>query len=341
MEEKKQEAAVRPASTPERAADRAARTANAKPADGTAADGGPTDGGASNGGAACKGPIDDTRGNPAAKAVFRKPFLSPGDVFAMLGIVLGAQIVVALLLGFAMLFMPALTDADSDPVWAGKIMAISYFLSMSLALGGILVYRRSRGGRGPVAHFSRKGLNPVLLIWALVLIVGAGIVIEPFISLLPSPPYESFGRGIWTVVSLVFLAPLFEETICRGILLGGLRAKYGVIAAWLFSSLFFGVMHLYPAQVAGAFVIGLVIGFVYIATDSLWAAILLHAANNALAYLMLTLGYGDADLADLLPGRTSYVLVYIAAAALTVVSGYMVWRTLVRLKAGEKNPSGA
>lgn len=336
MEEKKQEAAVRPASTSERAADRAARTANAKPAYG-----GPADGGASNGGAACKGPIDDTRGNPAAKAVFRKPFPTPGDVFAMLGIVLGAQIVVAQLLGFAMLFMPALTDADSDPVRAGKIMALTYFLSMSLALGGILVYRRSRGGRGPVAHFSRKGLNPVLLLWALVLIVGAGIVIEPFISLLPSPPYESFGRGFWTVVSLVVLAPLFEETICRGILLGGLRARYGVIAAWLFSSLFFGVMHLYPAQVTGAFVIGLVIGFIYIATDSLWAAILLHAANNALAYLMLALGYGDADLADLLPGRTSYVLVYIAAAALTVVSGYMVWRTLVRLKAGEKNPSGA
>lgn len=341
MEEKRVEVFARPALSDEGGADRAARTANAKPADGTAADGGPTDGGASNGGAACKGPIDDTRGNPAAKAVFRKPFPSPGDVFAMLGIVLGAQIVVALLLGFVMLLTPATADAHSDPFLAGKIMAASYFVSMSLALGGILVYRRARGGSGPVAHFSRKGLNPVLLLWALALIVGAGIVIEPFLSLLPAPPYDSFGRGFWTAVSLVVLAPLFEETICRGILLGGLRAKYGVIAAWLFSSLFFGVMHLYPAQVAGAFVIGLVIGFVYIATDSLWAAILLHAANNALAYLMLTLGYGDADLADLLPGRTAYVLVYIAAAALTVVSGYMVWRTLARLKAGEKNPSGA
>ena len=48
-------------------------------------------------------------------------------------------------------------------------------------------------------------------------------------------------------------------------------------------------------------------------------------------------GHGNALLIEMVESRTLYVLIYIAALALTAVSGYMMLRTLRRMK----NPSAA
>lgn len=275
-------------------------------------------------------------------ASVRRGFPGPGDLFALLGIVLGAQIVVGIIVQIVAAVACGLpAQWPDEPEVLGRTMAFSYFLSMSLALAGILVFRRIRGGRGPVAHFSRRGANPGLLGWAFALMAGLNIVLDPVVSLLPGPAYELLGRGFWTLFSLVALAPVFEEILCRGILLGAMRAKYGALTAWLVSSLFFGIMHVYPAQAVGAAVLGLVLGFVYIVTDSLWASMLLHAANNAVAYALMAAGYADADLAALLGNRTLYAAVYVAAALLAAVSFYGMFRSLSRLKASVKNPAEA
>ena len=103
----------------------------------------------------------------------------------------------------------------------------------------------------------------------------------------------------------------------------------------------FEVLHGQPVQVINATVIGLVLGYVYLATDSLWSVMILNALNNAVAYLALATGHGNALLIDLVGSRTLYVLIYIAALALSAVSGYMMLRTLRRMKEAEKNPSAA
>ena len=219
-------------------------------------------------------------------------------------------------------------------------MAALYFCSMSITLAGILYYRRARGGSGPWARFSARGLDPALLLWAFVLMFAVGVVLEPLLRLMPELSLE-VGRGFWTILSLVIFAPIFEELICRGVVLGSLRGKFGVTTAWLVSSLFFGVLHGQPVQVINATVIGLVLGYVYLATDSLWSVMILHALNNAVAYLALATGHGNALLIDLVGSRTLYVLIYLAALALSAVSGYMMLRTLRRMKEAEKNPSAA
>ena len=119
------------------------------------------------------------------------------------------------------------------------------------------------------------------------------MVLEPLLRLMPELSLE-VGRGFWTILSLVIFAPIFEELICRGVVLGSLRGKFGVTTAWLVSSLFFGVLHGQPVQVINATVIGLVLGYVYLATDSLWSVMILHALNNAVAYLALATGHGNS-----------------------------------------------
>ena len=271
----------------------------------------------------------------------RRKFPTVGDLFAMLGIAFGAQIVVGTAAMVFLLFAGHGLDFKSlEPAALGKVMAALYFCSMSITLAGILCYRRARGGSGAWARFSARGLNPALLLWAFVLMFAVGVVLEPLLRLMPELSLE-VGRGFWTILSLVIFAPIFEELICRGVVLGSLRGKFGVTTAWLVSSLFFGVLHGQPVQVINATVIGLVLGYVYLATESRWSVMIRHALNNAVAYLALATGHGNALLIDLVGSRTLYVLIYIAALALSAVSGYMMLRALRRMKEAEKNPSAA
>lgn len=280
-------------------------------------------------------------GGAGPESAVRRRFPTTGDLFAMLGIALGAQALVGLFgLLFSLFAGHGANYNTMEPAALGRLVAALYFVSMAVALGGLLYYRRVRGGRGRWARFSTRGLNPALLLWAFVMMCAVGVVLEPLLALLPELQIN-VGRGFWTILSLVLFAPVFEELICRGVVLGSLRSRYGVTIAWLVSSLFFGILHGQPVQVVNAFVVGLVLGYVYIATDSLWAAMILHALNNAVAYLALATGHGNALLIDLVGSRTLYVLIYIAALALSAVSGYMMLRTLRRMKEAEKNPSAA
>ncbi len=275
--------------------------------------------------------------NNQVKNLSRRIFPTVGDLFAMLGIVLGAQVLIGLLLsvvaGFAGFDAEAATAEQQ-----GRYTCILYLASMSLGLIGVLIYRRKRGGTGKVVSFSTARLNPILLLWACVLLFAVGIVIEPLLALLPElRDMPKIGSGVWTVVMLVVFAPFFEEMICRGVVLGSLRAKYGVVAAWLGSSLFFGVLHIAPQLVVNACFIGLILGYICLATGSIWASILLHAVNNALAYAMMSLGDGELLMIDRVGSKGLYAVIYGAALIVAGLSAWKMWAALRRMKEAEKN----
>ena len=213
--------------------------------------------------------------------------------------------------------------STAEQIAAGHFNAMTYFVSMSVTLAGFLFYRRRRHGPTVVARFSRRGLNPVLLLWGVFFMLSTSVVLEPLLSLMPEVP-NVYGRGAWAIVTV-------EST----------RARYGVVAAWLLSSAIFGIVHVHPTVVVNAFVMGLVLAFIYLRTDSLWSAIILHAVNNGIAYLALIAGHGNSMLIDMVGSRTLYVLLYIAALAVFAVSGYMMLVSLRRLKAEEKNRGAA
>ena len=130
-------------------------------------------------------------------------------------------------------------------------------------------------------------------------------------------------------------------------LLGSLPARFVVTLPWLGSSLFCGVLHVQPVQVVSATVIGLILGYVCLATESLWSAIILHALNNAAAYLLMILFVApegearSALLIDLIQSPLLYGSIYVAAVVLCLVSGWMILRALHRMKETEKNRSAA
>lgn len=191
-----------------------------------------------------------------------------------------------------------------------------------------------------MARFSRRGLNPVLLLWGVFFMLSTSVVLEPLLSLMPEVP-NVYGRGAWAIVTVVVMAPLFEEVIFRGVLLESTRARYGVVAAWLLSSAIFGIVHVHPTVVVNAFVMGLVLAFIYLRTDSLWSAIILHAVNNGIAYLALIAGHGNSMLIDMVGSPDALRAVVYRSAGRLRRSGYMMLVSLRRLKAEEKNRGAA
>ncbi|MCM1249755.1 MAG: CPBP family intramembrane metalloprotease [Alistipes sp.] len=264
----------------------------------------------------------------------RRPFPTAGDLFAMLGIVLGMQIVAGLVLSVVLTLKgwSPLTERQQ-----GIVTAISYVSAMLPAYLLVLWYRRARGGRGSVGHFSARGLNPVLLSWGFLFVMATGVVCEPLLALLPAPPDIPYGRGVWAALTLIVAAPVLEELLCRGVVLEALRSRFGMVAAWLVSSLFFGVMHVHPMLVVNALIIGLILGYIYIASGSLWASMALHAFNNAVAYLMLISGREGLLLSEMIDDPRLYRIIYIGALFVTCFSAWMVWRKLRRLKSESEN----
>lgn len=95
---------------------------------------------------------------------------------------------------------------------------------------------------------------------------------KEFKSFLAPDPYIFIAAGI--------LAPVFEELIFRGIILDGLLQRYKPGTAIFISSVLFGAIHLNVWQFTGAGVDGLLYGWMYVHSRSLWPSIMLHAAKN-------------------------------------------------------------
>ena len=94
------------------------------------------------------------------------------------------------------------------------------------------------------------------------------------------------GGPLWSsfLVTAIF-APIFEEWMCRGVVLRGLLTRMKPVWAIVISALFFALIHLNPWQALNAFIIGLVMGYVYYRTGSLLLTMLIHFVNNGTAVI--------------------------------------------------------
>ena len=87
---------------------------------------------------------------------------------------------------------------------------------------------------------------------------------------------------ILQVISVAILPAICEETTHRGLLLNGMKSM-GIVRAMLFSSLFFGLMHLNINQFFYATILGFIIALSVVASKNIMPAILIHFMNNFLS----------------------------------------------------------
>ncbi len=105
---------------------------------------------------------------------------------------------------------------------------------------------------------------------------------------------QDLPQAICYFVVLAILPPVCEEILCRACVCGLLK-HFHPWTAVLVSAFAFGMMHATVQQIPFAFVLGLVLGFVYVKTGNLLYPILLHFVNNAFACLMTYLSVWASD----------------------------------------------
>ena len=208
-----------------------------------------------------------------------------------------------------------------------RFVAIAYLISMVICYAFLFIYFRLRKMPLKECVYTRFSVSPIRLLTGYVLMWFVSIAVEPLSSLLPGDQ-DALGGGGWLLISAVLLAPLFEESIFRGYLGGVLRKSYGGLAAWIISAVVFGVVHAIPSVILTATLSGLVLGYYYFRTRSLWMVIALHALNNLTACFLRMIDMGDVSVREMLGGGALYWGVYafctLAAVAALVSMGRYV-----------------
>lgn len=97
----------------------------------------------------------------------------------------------------------------------------------------------------------------------------------PIFAQLSSPWFLLIGGAV--------VAPIAEEIFFRGFVLAGLRPRYGWQRAAVISSALFALIHLIPTAIIPIFILGYIFAYLYHRSNSIWPAILMHSATNALA----------------------------------------------------------
>ncbi len=210
---------------------------------------------------------------------------------------------------------------------AAQSLAVVYPVSMALSLGGVLLYRKLRGGGSKIADRSRSGFDPSRLLGLFVMMVAVQVVIEPLTALMPDVP-QMIGRGFFTILVSILFAPVFEEVLCRGVILESFRAKYGVFAGWIWSSLFFGIIHGQVTAMFNATILGLVLGYAYIRSRSIFSVIILHALNNGLALALMAFGLNDSTFREIIPSPELYWSIWSVALLIVVIGSVIMLRNL-------------
>ncbi len=183
-------------------------------------------------------------------------------------------------------------------------------------------------------NFGAKG-GAVLAVVVSIATVATAFIIEPVTALLPEMPayleqaLKTMTQGpLWaSLLSVSIMAPLFEEWLCRGLVLRGLMKNMKPEWAVVVSAAFFAVLHMNPWQAVAAFALGLLFGYVYYRTGSLKLTMLMHCVNNTFSVLMGRIpDFAEADTFMDVLSPWAYAGIYIACI-------FMLLSAVVILKA--------
>lgn len=240
-----------------------------------------------------------------------------GLVQAMLGLFLPQQIVMdyGMLVIYPLSFMPAMVYA------AQKSQRNSLFETG---------YKLNSSNFGPFKGWQIALITVALTAGTMVSadlpnywnfkLTTASPAMKSFYDLITELLEQMTGGPLWSSFLLTAIfAPIFEEWLCRGMVLRGLLTKMKPGWAIVVSALFFAVIHLNPWQALNAFIIGVVMGYVYYKTGSLWLTMLIHFVNNGTAVVLSQIpALQETDFwMDMMPMQT-YIMVYVLGVALLI-----------------------
>ena len=174
----------------------------------------------------------------------------------------------------------------------GQLTATNYIVAMAASSVVVLVlflyFRWAEVSRSYVR--SRPWAT---LFWCALAAMGAIIPSSFLQELMPELPniveeeFDMILKDRWSYFAIGLLAPVCEELVFRGAVLRALlRWTPRHWLAIAVSALLFALVHGNPAQMPHAFLVGLLLGWLYYRTDSIVPGIVYHWVNNSIAYVV-------------------------------------------------------
>ena len=85
-------------------------------------------------------------------------------------------------------------------------------------------------------------------------------------------------------ILVIVCAPIYEEAFARGFVLGGLKPYWGMIPAFVVSAAVFSALHADLGSLIPFAIAGVILGIVYLRTESLTAASMAHFGFNVIGF---------------------------------------------------------
>lgn len=200
----------------------------------------------------------------------------------------------------------------------------------------IKVCKKSGGWDSVVCNRPKWRIAPIIAFPLFAITLVAFLVFtDPILSLMPTPEWfeklleDMMGENIYVAfITTSIAAPILEEALCRGLILNGLIANGKTpLSAIVWSSLIFGLLHLNPWQAIPAFLMGMLFGWLYYKTKSLWVPIWLHFVNNTLALVMFKI-YPSPEYPDtfreLINNDQIFFAIYAIAIGVLALSFFLI-----------------
>lgn len=192
---------------------------------------------------------------------------------------------------------------------SGECIAVSAVLSSLMTIVLFVAMRWA-----PVSRNYLKTRPWGVFVWAALLGLGSILpteyLVEKINLTMPDTTrmmFEEVMKVSWGYVAIGLMVPIAEEIVFRGAIQHTLQVALGKrypCIAIVISALIFGFIHLNKAQGVHAFVIGLLLGWMFYRTGSILPGLVFHWVNNSVAYLMFNLlpEMNDGKLIDLFHG---------------------------------------
>ncbi len=163
---------------------------------------------------------------------------------------------------------------------------------------------------------------------------GSGnVTVEAMAETTSLPPYAI----VLSVMSTALVPALGEEFLFRGTILSNLM-PYGKTGAIIGSAILFGLMHQNAQQIFYATASGILLGYVYVKTGSIWCGTLIHFFNNAFGVLETVILSGN-DVQTATKYISNFVFAVFALGALSLL--YFAVKAVRRAKAGDPADGGS
>ncbi|MFN8356239.1 MAG: type II CAAX endopeptidase family protein [Spirosomataceae bacterium] len=266
---------------------------------------------------------------PSAYPTFRQALGLIG-LFILVSIVIGVVVVIPLTATFESFNLPK-AEASS---WLDLI-------GYTLPLGFILWYAINENRKIESGwHFSWEAVPLSIYFYLFFITVGMAVLLEPIVEAIPMPEvirkmFEDLFKNTLVSFALIsIIGPIMEELLMRGIILKGFLQRYTPQQSILWSALLFGVIHLNPWQFITAFMMGLVLGWIYYKTNSLWPCIFAHILNNSLSSIVVMWTNNPmATARDLAGSDGTYYLILVIALVLVIGSFWQLYQVFNPKKA--------